>query len=46
MADQKIEEPIKKMKDDVTAAAQAESEPAPVRRYRAVLFQGALISLD
>jgi membrane-associated phospholipid phosphatase len=43
MADQKIEEPIKKMKGDVTAAAQAESEPAPVRRYRAVLFQGALI---
>jgi len=36
------EKPVEKIKEDVQQAARAESAPAPVRRYRAVLFQSAL----
>jgi undecaprenyl-diphosphatase len=36
------EKPVKKIKEDVQQAARTESVPAPVRRYRAVLFQSAL----
>ncbi len=43
MAEQKSGTPIKKIKDAASEAARAESEPAPVRRYRALLFQVALI---
>jgi membrane-associated phospholipid phosphatase len=43
MTEQKIAEPIKKVTDAANQAAQAESAPAPVRRYRALLFQGALV---
>jgi membrane-associated phospholipid phosphatase len=43
MSEQKNEVPVKKLTDVVGQAAQAESEPAPVRRYRAILFQVALV---
>ena len=43
MAATKVEEPIKKIGDVAQQGARAESEPAPVRRYRALLFQGTLI---
>src|SRR5512143_3189062 len=43
MSEQKGEKPVEKIKEDVQQVARAESAPAPVRRYRAVLFQGALI---
>ena len=43
MADQEIKKPIEKITDAASQAARAESEPAPVRRYRAVLFQVALV---
>jgi membrane-associated phospholipid phosphatase len=43
MPEQKGEEPIKKITDAASQAAQAESEPAPVRRYRAWLFRIALL---
>jgi undecaprenyl-diphosphatase len=43
MAQQKREKPAEKMKEDVHQAARAESAPAPVRRYRAILFQGVLL---
>jgi undecaprenyl-diphosphatase len=36
------EKPVEKIKADVQQAARAESAPAHVRRYRAVLFQTAL----
>ena len=43
MSEQKLERPVEKIKEDVQQAARAESAPAPVRRYRAVLFQGVLV---
>jgi undecaprenyl-diphosphatase len=43
MPEQKVDKPIEKIVDVASQAVRAESEPAPVRRYRAVLFQGTLI---
>ncbi len=43
MAAQKGENPIEEIKDTAQQVARAESEPAPVRRSRAVLFQGMLV---
>ena len=43
MSEQKVEKPIEKIPDVASQAARAESEPAPVRRYRAVLFRAALV---
>jgi membrane-associated phospholipid phosphatase len=43
MSNQKIEQPIEKVKETAEQAARAESAPAPVRRYRAVLFQVTLV---
>jgi membrane-associated phospholipid phosphatase len=43
MPEQKVEQPVEKIKDTAQQAARAESEPAPIRRYRAVLFQVSLI---
>lgn len=43
MSEQINEKPVEKIKEDVHQAARAESAPAPVRRYRAVLFQGTLV---
>jgi membrane-associated phospholipid phosphatase len=43
MSDQKTAEPIEKIADAASQAARAESEPAPVRRYRAVLVQITLV---
>ena len=37
-----VKKPVEKIKEDVEQGARAESAPAPVRRYRAVLFQGTL----
>jgi len=45
MSKQKGEEPIKKITDAAQQAARAESEPAPVRRYRAFLFKVALVTV-
>ena len=42
MAEQKGQEPIKKVEVAAQQAARAESEPEPVRRYRALLFRGGL----
>jgi undecaprenyl-diphosphatase len=43
MAEQEIKQPIKKVTDAAQQAARAESAPAPERRYRAVIFQIAMI---
>lgn len=43
MSEQKIEKSVENIKEGVEQAARAESAPAPVRRYRAILFQGALV---
>jgi undecaprenyl-diphosphatase len=43
MPEPKNGKPVEKIKEDVQQAARAESAPAPVRRYRAVLFQGVLV---
>lgn len=43
MSAQKGKQPVEKIKDTAQQAARAESEPAPVRRYRAVLFLLALV---
>jgi len=43
MAEQNVKEPVKTIGDAAQKAVRAESEPAPVRRYRAFLFQGTLI---
>jgi membrane-associated phospholipid phosphatase len=43
MAEQKREKPAEKIKEEVRQAARVESVPAPVRRYRTVLFQGVLL---
>jgi len=39
MSKQMEEKPVEKIKEQAHQAARAESAPAPVRRYRAVLFQ-------
>ena len=36
-------EPVQKITDAASKATQAESAPAPVRRYRALLFRGTLV---
>ena len=43
MSTQKVEKPIENIKKGVEQAAQAESAPPHVSRYRALLFQGALV---
>src|SRR5450759_4956956 len=43
MSAQKGKQPVEKIKDTAQQAERAESEPAPVRRYRAVLFLLALV---
>ena len=43
MSDQIDKKSVEKITDAASQAARAESEPGPVRRYRAVLFQGALV---
>jgi membrane-associated phospholipid phosphatase len=43
MSEQEAKKPVEKIKQDVQQAARAESAPAPVRHYRAVLFQGVLV---
>jgi membrane-associated phospholipid phosphatase len=43
MSDQTDKKPVEKITDAASQAVRAESEPAPVRRYRAVLFQVALV---
>ena len=43
MSGQTVEKPVGKIKEEVHDAARAESAPAPVRRYRAVLFQSVLV---
>jgi hypothetical protein len=43
MSDQKLEKPVEKIKEEVHQVARSESAPAPVRRYRAALFQGTLV---
>ncbi|MEP6894181.1 MAG: phosphatase PAP2 family protein [Chloroflexota bacterium] len=43
MSKQKDEKPVEKIKEKAQVVARAESAPAPVRRYRAVLFQLALL---
>jgi undecaprenyl-diphosphatase len=43
MSKQKVEKPVEKIKEEVHQAARAESAPAPIRRYRAVLFQVVLV---
>src|SRR5512143_165094 len=43
MSDKKDKKPVEKITDAASQAARAESEPGPVRRHRAVLFQGVLV---
>jgi membrane-associated phospholipid phosphatase len=43
MAKQKGKQPIEKVQETAQQAVRAESAPAPVRRYRAVLFRGTLV---
>jgi undecaprenyl-diphosphatase len=43
MSEQIADKPVEKIAADVHQAVRAESEPPHVRRYRAVLFQGALV---
>ena len=43
MSEQRDEKPGEDIKEGVDQTARVESAPAPVRRYRAVLFQGTLI---
>jgi membrane-associated phospholipid phosphatase len=43
MSNQKVEQPVEKIKETAQQAARAESAPAPVRRYRAVMFQVTLV---
>lgn len=40
---QKAEKPVEKIQAGIKQAARVESAPPPVRRYRAILFQSALI---
>lgn len=43
MPEKKVKKPVKKIKEGAQQAARAEGAPAPIRRYRAILFQGALV---
>lgn len=43
MSDQKVKEPVKKIAEAAHQATRVESEPAPVRRYRAILFRTILV---
>jgi membrane-associated phospholipid phosphatase len=43
MSEQKVQGPVKKVADVASQAARAESAPAPVRRYRALMFRAALL---
>ena len=43
MQTEKGKHPVEKIKDSTHKAVQAESAPAPVRRYRAILFQVSLL---
>ena len=43
MPEQKVEKPVEKIKEQAHQAARAESAAAPVRRYRALLFQTILM---
>ncbi len=43
MSKQQNEKPVEKIKEEAHQAARAESAPASVRRYRAVLFQVVLV---
>ena len=43
MSEQINKKPVEKIKEAAHQAVRAESAPAPVRRYRALLFQGALV---
>jgi membrane-associated phospholipid phosphatase len=43
MADQSVQEPVKKIEKAAHQTARAESAAPQVRRYRVILFQGALI---
>jgi len=43
MSDQAIKKTVEKITDSASQAVRAESEPAPVRRHRAVLFQVMLV---
>ncbi len=43
MSEQKDKKPVEKIKEGAHQAARAESAPAPVRRYRAMLFQAMLV---
>lgn len=43
MSEQKVIEPVKKVADVASQAARAESVPAPVRRYRALMVRAALV---
>ena len=43
MQTEKGKHPVEKIKDSTHKAVQAESVPAPVRRYRAILFQVSLL---
>lgn len=43
MSEPTVAKPVEKIKKGVEQAARAESVPAPVRRYRAVLFQTTLL---
>ena len=45
MSEQKNEKLVENIKKGVEQAARAESAPAPVRRYRAILFQSALVMI-
>ncbi len=45
MSKQDDKKPIEKIQEVAQEAAHAETAPAPVRRYRAVLFQVALVSV-
>jgi membrane-associated phospholipid phosphatase len=43
MSDQKVAEPVKKIARAAQQAARVESEPAPVRHYRALFFRSVLV---
>ena len=43
MSDQEVKKPIEKIADAASQAARGESEPAPVRRSRTMLFMVALV---
>ena len=43
MSDQKAEKPVERIKGEIHQVVRSQSAPAPVRRYRAALFQGSLV---